>query len=226
MSAQEEQFKNFYDSILRSTRELGGFAEDPEDVSDACDEEEMQREFENFNYCLAEDYALSMRNEDFAVLGDISPYLIGNICKWINYKEELGNANLEKGISDGTLITKNNRTFIDAIVANKRYDYAYAYTERGVYQPALIHLLMEGYAEGKEDTKYPCRIYEADQEKFDKINDGLYLEIEKNYQNAEDKSAYLQTIREGIKAIRFEDGLKQKPLNKSLPWVQALANNK
>lgn len=206
-----------YDSII----ELGGFAEEPKDVSDAWTEEEMQRDFECFNFCLAENYVSAMYNENFEELGYMDGSLILTISRWINYKESLGNENLAKEISEGTLLTKNNRTFIETIVANKIYDYAYSYILIGVYHPSLIHLLMEGYANGLE---YYCPISGVSQERFNEINSDLYDEIEKNYQASDDKIAYLNMIKKGIGAIRFDSGLKQKPIPKSLSWGQTLKN--
>lgn len=202
--------------------ELGGFAEEPRDVSDAWTEEEQMKDFVAFNYCLAEEYASAMYKEDFESLGEMSGGLLDTICYWLNYDESYGNEEDVKHIANGTLLTVNNRTFIEAIVANKNISCADMYLGNQIYHPALIVMMMELYAHGEEYRNY--FFFGISQETLNKIHEGLYNELEKNYQKAEDKIEYLRIIKKGFECLYVENSLKQKPIPKELSWVKALKN--
>jgi len=106
-----------------SYRELGGFAENP-DVLDGTEET-----FHAFNFCLAQSYLWAIGDEDFELIGDVTPDLIRDVAHWLNYDGEIGRNNeqtIEKMLN-GTLITSKNRTFKEAIIAEKDAKLAYVW---------------------------------------------------------------------------------------------------
>lgn len=207
-------FANFIDQIKESTQELGGFAEEPEYVSDAIDKEEQLRDFEAFNYCLAEDYVGAMYHEEFAFIGEMSEYLLRNIIKWINYTEALGNQEDQRDVDKGTLITKYNRTIIEAIIANKNISFAHAYIAHGVYHPTLMALLIE--------NDEPVIIYDVQEEEFKTIIEDLFQELENRYLASNDKNNYLKQIINGISRVTYPEALKIPPITKKLTWKSDL----
>ena len=95
---------------------LGGFAEDLTAIDGT------EEDFNAFNYCLACDYCDAVIGEDFDGLGeDLNDgvawhYIMSDVCYWLNYDGEIGK-NLEEEfpkLYNGTVITYNNRTFIEA----------------------------------------------------------------------------------------------------------------
>jgi len=95
---------------------LGGFAEKPE-VMDGTLEE-----FFAYNYCLAEDYYHAIVCEDFEVLDEAFKFsfawheIMRDVCRWLNYDGKIGiefKDDIDK-LDNGTIITHNNRTFIEA----------------------------------------------------------------------------------------------------------------
>ncbi len=113
--------------------ELGGFAENPRVLGGD------ERDYEAYNYCLAENYYHAFLDEDFEALGDIDSYLVEDIIFWLNYNGKIGKdkENEYKKIRDGSLITCRNRTFIDAICANRNHHMAYTYISMGNHDPRL-----------------------------------------------------------------------------------------
>ena len=99
-----------------SSIELGGFAENP-NVIDGTKEE-----FIAFNYCLAEDYYYAVLNEDFDSLGEglndgyTWHEIMSQVCYWLNYNGEIGKDKQDyfDKLRNGTILTVNDRTFIDA----------------------------------------------------------------------------------------------------------------
>ena len=84
--------------------------------------EGTKEEFNAYNWCLACEYYNAIIGEDFASLGECLNNLriwkdfIGDVCNWLNYDGEIGKDiedDLEK-LRDGTIITCNDRTFIQA----------------------------------------------------------------------------------------------------------------
>lgn len=110
--------------------ELGGFAEN-ESVIDG--------DFNAFNFCLATDYLGAFIEEDFVSLGEMNNNLIDDIVYWLNYDGEIGKNDVVNinGIDKGSLITKNNRTFIECIYDEHQADTANTYIMRGVTDPRL-----------------------------------------------------------------------------------------
>lgn len=104
-------------------RELGGFAENP-DVLDGTEET-----YNAFNFCLAQSYLWAIGDEDFELIGDVTPDLIRDVAQWLNYDGEIGRNNEQtiKKMLNGTLITIKNRTFKEAIIAKKDAKLAYVW---------------------------------------------------------------------------------------------------
>lgn len=184
------------------TRELGGFAEEPEYVSDEIEEEAQLRDFESFNYCLAEDYVSAMYQEDFESLGEVDLSLFDNICHWINYNPELGNADLVSSIKDGTLLTDKGRTFLSAIFAAKNISWATLYTDLRVYDPALIVMLIE--QSSTDENVFPVFLDTKSEEELHELNRKIYDEIERRYHEEENDISYLYRIRDGFKILRIK----------------------
>ena len=113
-----------------SIYELGGFAEYPEDIDG---------DFASFNFCLAEDYYIAMKKEDFASLGYIDGFNLSKINYWLKTveqtKEELDEI---KKIPTGLIKTKYNRTFADAVIANCKGDLASQLIYKGNYDIRLF----------------------------------------------------------------------------------------
>ena len=64
--------------------ELGGFAESPRVLGGD------ERDYEAYNYCLAENYYHAFLDEDFEALGEIDSYLVEDIIFWLNYNGKIG----------------------------------------------------------------------------------------------------------------------------------------
>lgn len=113
-----------------SIYELGGFAEYPEDIDG---------DFASFNFCLAEDYYIAMKKEDFASLGYIDGSNLSKINYWLKTveqtKEELDEI---KKIPTGLIKTKYNRTFADSVIANCKGDLASQLIYKGNYDIRLF----------------------------------------------------------------------------------------
>lgn len=128
-SCIEENLK-YLRGDVSSVRELGGFADDPEDVDG---------NFQAFNYCMASDYAYSMYNEDFENLGYMDSSLFGTIAHWLNYDGKIG-ANEEEfilNIPRGEFLTTFNRTFADAVAARRLGELAESLIINGNNDPKL-----------------------------------------------------------------------------------------
>lgn len=201
--------------------ELGGFAEEPEYVSDAFTEEEQIREFEAFNYCLAEDYATAMVNEDFESLGEVDDYLFNNICEWINYNPNLGNEALKESIQNGSLMTKNNRTFLSAIAESRNIDWGELYTSRGVYSPEVIVMLIE--CAGTGARVLPVYLRTKSEDELHKLNLAIYSEIERRYIEESCDKEYLLTIQRGYKILYTKKEYKSLKIPCSYKWAQDIA---
>lgn len=204
--------------------EIGGFAEEPEYVSDALTEEEQLRDFECFNYCLAEEYVGAMYTEDFEAIGEIDSYLFGNICKWINYDEKLGNKEVQDEIKTGTLITKKGRTFLEAIAEKKQICFAELYTSLGVYDPRVIVMLIEE-AGKNEELKIQVLLNLNEQEKLDKLYADICSTIETNFLIAKEDNndiRYLRIIKNGVRVLFFPKKLDKPPMPSNLTWTKYL----
>lgn len=118
--------------------ELGGFAQNPEDIDGT--EEDLRI----FNHCLAYDYYAAVVGEDFDSLGeclnDGSAWrdLMNEVTFWlldaetdVDIKDNLNN------LYYGTIITYKNRTFIEACRSHGWNDLA-IYLSKGIKKKAKI----------------------------------------------------------------------------------------
>lgn len=201
-------------------KELGGFAEEPEYVSDAYTKEDQQRDYEAFNYCLAEDYVSAMYQEDFESLGEVDDYLFNNICTWINYDPELGNADLVKSIKEGSLLTEKGRSFLSAIVAAKNISWATLYTDLKVYNPEIITMLIE--CAGANECVFPVFLDTKSEEELHELHLGIFDEIEKRYHEEGNDIKYLYKIRDGFGILRIKKDQKTLRIPMTYSWAQAL----
>ena len=197
---------------------LGGFAED-EDVVDG--------DWEAFNYCLAENYYSAMIGEDWDLIGESSTDLIDNIIDWLTYCEEIGKENTYdiEGIRNGNLITVNNRTFIDAIVADKQVDLAETYIRLGVKDIRLYILFMLYYEDEFYDLNNPMNtvnyVYKGtilnvylpyDRDDLIKFLSNIFSELDKIYNGLkknDDKKKFLSIVRFNINNFRYSKKMEK-----------------
>lgn len=191
---------------------IGGFAED---------ENAVDGDYEAFNYCVAETYYEAMLEEDFDLLGDdVSFSLIENIAYWLGYCDELAkqNKNAIRYIMDGTLMTVNNRTFIDAVIEKRRLDIAQAYIFLGSMDVRLYILHMFLYEDefnvGTIEEYYDGTILNSvcfhytDRETIVSFLSNFFLEVEDIYNkldNKEKRIMFLNVIRDNVKKIRYSE---------------------
>lgn len=181
--------------------ELGGFAEY---------EDEIDGDFNTYNFCLAEEYMASIINEDFESLGFMSYDLIEKITYWLNYNGTIGKDDIDiiEGIKNGNIITVNNRTFIDALYANKQVDIAEMYiVNRGIINNKLF-LTCILYGKGELPKIILNEVHYFIKEKEDYIgflNDVFSL-IEQEFNkidSVEEKKQYLSKIRQAVPNIKY-----------------------
>lgn len=127
----KNEYVNYEDNII----ELGGFAENPDDV---------EGNYEVFNRCLASDYLVAMISEDFLALGELSRYLLETIYFWEEPSKILKNDFL-----NGNFKTYKNRTFIEAITKTHAYQAGEAYLH--VNNPKFLAMMI-AYSELYEYT--------------------------------------------------------------------------
>lgn len=195
---------------------LGGFAEN-ESVVDG--------EYEAFNYCLAENYYDAMISEEWGLLDDMGGDLVENIMFWLSYDDEIikeNNYNLQ-GINDGSLVTVNGRTLIDAIIDEKIVHLAETYIRLGVKDPRLYVLFMLRcnemfYYKDKNSLKYVYggTILNAycydDREDLIKFLSDIFAELDKMYNNIMDideKKEFLNIVRFNIRNFKFSKNLEK-----------------
>ncbi len=128
-------FKNEYVNYEDNIIELGGFAENPDDVDG---------DYEYFNSCLASDYLEAMISEDFLALGELSRDLLDTIHDWEKTSKILKNDFL-----NGNFKTYKNRTFIEAITETHAYQAGEAYLH--VNNPKFLAMMI-AYSELYEYT--------------------------------------------------------------------------
>ena len=189
--------------------DLGGFAEDENAVDD---------DYESFNYCLAENYYCAMLGEEWDLIGDASESLIDNIVHWLSFYDNDYDTN---AIVDGSLITYKGRTFIDAIVDDKRVDLAETYIRLGVKDIRLYILFMLGYRENMYDIYHPLHainlvyhgtilnIYKyEDRNELIKFLLEIFTELDKIYnslRNDLEKKEFLDIVRANIKGFKYRE---------------------
>lgn len=202
--------------------DIGGFAED---------EYAVDGDFEIFNYGVAENYYDAMLGEEWDLIGDADFSLIKNIALWLGYDDETKKIN-EKDIQrilDGSFITCNNRTFIDAIVDEKRVDLAEAYIHLGVKDIRLYILFMLYYKDDYYSVDHPMNemnfVYKGtilnayrsnDRDDLIKFLSNIFAELDKIYNGFNDiekKVEFLSIIRFNIGNFKFSKDFKKISLN-------------
>lgn len=197
---------------------LGGFAEN-EDVVDG--------DWEIFNYCLAENYYSAMIGEEWDLIGESSTDLIDNIVLWLTYCEEIEKENCYnvEGIINGSLLTINNRTLIDAIVADKQVDLAETYIRLGVKDIRLYILFMLYYKDDYYDLNDPMNslnyVYGGtilnaylpyDRDDLIRFLSNVFTELDKIYSGLEetdDKKKFLNIVRFNVNNFKFSKKFKK-----------------
>lgn len=197
--------------VIMEYLELGGFAENPE---------EIDGDFDSFNYCLAEEYAIAMSNEDFGAIGNIDIYMLDSICYWLNYDGRHDNERLVSDIKSGKLITNNKQSIIDAIYAKKNSSLAETYLNYGVYSPKLVLAII---LSNENDVVANIDVGVASQEEFTERVDQLYSFIEEEFKNQKDKEEFILKIWEGFSNITYESQLKLHCISDcEYKWVKCL----
>lgn len=192
--------------------ELGGFAEFEEDIDG---------DFNAFNYCLAEEYWAAIVEEDFEALGEMSNDLIDNIVYWLNYDGEIGKNNLDdiKGIDNGSIITIKSRTFIEAIVDYHQYQIAEVYIFRGIHDINLFltHLIYAPIDEIDGCCLNGAYIFPNDREKYVEFLNHIFVGLDQHFLEIKDKDQQLQfldRIKTIINTVRYPNHYKKVVLSK------------
>lgn len=192
--------------------ELGGFAEERSEIDGT------EEEFNAFNYCLACDYIGALYNENFEEVGTIH-FIFDRILYWYNYTKGLNNDEEVESLKNGTFITCNNRTIIDAILDKRFASLAYAYLSgRYVYSPKLVLAIILA------DAPYRANIPYKSQEDLDKKCDEFYNIIENEYYRAKDKKDFLMRLNKNVSRICIKKGAIVKPVTDEYNWSKALRN--
>jgi C-terminal processing protease CtpA/Prc len=162
---------------------------------------------------MAEDYEIAMYNEDFQALGEFSVDLLKDICRWLNYTEEMGNLDKVQDIKT----TIKERTFIDAIYENKVSTLAETYLLNGVYSPKLVLTIILS-----DEDEYDAFISCENQEDLESKMKQLYDFIEIEYKKSDDKKLFLNKIKNNYNRIRISKEYISKPIPNTYSWTKEL----
>lgn len=205
--------------------ELGGFAEYEEDIDG---------DFNAFNYCLANEYCSAIMSEDFELLGEISNDLIDKIINWLNYDGEIGknDLNVIKGIDNGSIITDKNRTFIEAIVDSHQYQIAETYLLRGIHDINLF-LTYFIYAPIDEIEDYflnGAYMFPNDREKYVQFLNSILNGLDQHFIEIKDMNQqiqFLDRIKIIINLVRYPAKYEKIVINKdNYSFVKQIIKNK
>lgn len=205
--------------------ELGGFAEF---------EDEIDGDFNAFNYCLACEYLTAIFSEDFKILGEISNYLIDKIVYWLNYDGKIGENYLNeiKGISNGNIMTSEGRTFIDAIIDHHQYQIAETYIYRGIQDIKLFltYIIYTPIDEIKYDNINLMLVEQLDRNKYIEILNNIFSELEKYFIKIEEKNEqkeFLDRVKVIINQIKYPNSYEKiKISSKDYSFIKMLIKNK
>lgn len=192
--------------------ELGGFVEY---------EEEIDGDFNEFNYCLAVEYLGAIYAEDFEALGEMDSCLFDTIAYWLNYDGEIGKDSIEEinRIKNGSIITCNNRTFIEAIIENKKYLLADSYIQRGVMD---IGLYLTCILEAPDDEFSPNILVSyhynntLDKQKFIDFLNNLLCQLEIEFLKIQDLSRqkyFLDRVKRVLESTTYPEEYGKIRLN-------------
>lgn len=180
---------------------LGGFAEY---------EDEIDGDFNAFNFCLAEEYMTAIIEEDFDALGFVGYDLIEKITYWLNYNGTIGKDVIDKieGIKNGNIITINNRTFIDALYTYKKADIAEMYiVNRGIIDSKLfLTCILYGEEKLSKIILNEVHYFIKEKEEYIGFLNDVFSLIEQEFNiidNVEDKKQFLNKIKQSISNITY-----------------------
>lgn len=190
--------------------ELGGFAEAPSDIGGS------QRDFEAYNFCLAEEYLGAILDEDWDALGNLDSYIIETIAYWLNYDDEIGKDIVDKieNIQSGLIITKNNRTFVDAIVACHKGNLAETFIGNGNHDVRL-YLTAMFYGEDMQETllnSIQNDFIHSNAKDFANFFNNIFVGIEEKYNallKTDERINFLKKIKPFIIAITFPNEYRE-----------------
>lgn len=203
--------------LERFNMSLGGFAED---------EYAVDGDWESFNYGVAENYYDAMLGEEWDLLEDIGFTTIEGIALWLGYCDELFEENKEiiKNILNGTLMTCNGRTFIDAIVSEKKVELAECYIALGNSDIRLyiLHMfyfkdefnIIDDIYKGTILNKFCCECSSRKTVMWFLTN--LFIELNKIYDKLTDndeKIRFLNVVRNNIINIKYSEKFGKINLN-------------
>lgn len=186
--------------------ELGGFAEDPKVIDG---------DFCAYNYCLAEEYLIAMGSEDWDALGDIDADLVNNVAYWLNYDGKIGEdrKNIIEKIPKGLIMTYNNRTFVDAILAERKADLALTFILNGNHDSRLYLTVMLFNNKNINEGLLNCihrDCYTA--EKYTEFLNSVFSVIEDYYSTLDDleeQVLFLMKVKPFIQGIKFPRDYKE-----------------
>lgn len=180
--------------------ELGGFAENSKVIDG---------DFVAYNFCLAEEYLIAMGSEDWDALGDMDTYLINNVAFWLNYDGKIGEdrKNIIEKIPKGLIMTDKDRTFVDAIVAERKVGLAETFILNGNHDVRLyLTIMLFG-----DDVIYEGLLNYIHRncwnvERYIKFLSDVFTCIESYFSNIDDlreQGLFLMKIKPFIKGIKF-----------------------
>lgn len=162
---------------------------------------------------LGEKYVNLVYNESFDTIGEVTPCIIGNVCGLLGNKETM------REFNQGTMITKNNRTIIDAIYRNRNASFAESYLLRGVYSPKLILAVLLS-----DEDEYMAYFDSGGlkQDDYEERVRELYEFIEKEYYNQDDKEDYILRIWNNFNRIHLSKEYDKVSPQKEYTWIKKL----
>lgn len=189
--------------------ELGGFARSPK---------EIDGDFEAYNFCLAESYLIAMGGEDWDALGDIDTDLIDDVAYWLNYDGKIGEdrKNIIEKIPMGLIMTDNDRTFVDAIVAERKVKLARTFILNGSRDPRLYLTAMLYDTNDIVDDSLLNLVHKKcyDSITYTTFLNSVFEEIEGLYISFNEMSQqkmFLMKVKPFIEQIRFPEGYQNNP---------------
>lgn len=171
--------------------DLGGFAEEPEDIDG---------DYESFNRLLADEYYGAFLNEDFEATGIISYSFFESFLYWLNQCNNLSVEELNL-LKVGKVLTVNKRTLIDAVYEKRYGSLAEVYLDYDIYDPKLLFALIA--CDNEEFDGYVfLNSIKIGEDKLNELFNELYNLIEVEYVKTEDKEYFLNLIYNNFGRIR------------------------
>lgn len=205
---------------------LGGFAEDPKDIDG------NQRDFEAFNFCLAEEYFYALKAEDFDVVGEISYDLMENITHWLNYDGDINKNHVDeiKLLRTGKITTSNERTLMDAVIETHNANLAEIFILNGNDDPKLYATVIL-YDKYENDYYSILNAWwnnnpEKDIRSFYEFLSSLFTYLESLFTSLnddEDKEVFLRHVNHSIKIAKIPNCFDSNIIVKNeYTWLKEL----